>query len=83
MSDGRKQDNNTGVLFINDKKASDNHPDRKGSATLDGVEYWVSGWVKTPTNGGDKYMSLAFQRKDAQSGAAKPAPRQTRADDDF
>lgn len=60
----------TGSIFPNDKKASDNHPGWKGSALIDGVEYWVSGWVKQ-TGEGKKWVSLAFTAKDQ-------APRQDR-----
>ena len=58
-------DNNMrGVLFKNDKKESDNHPDYKGNAEVDGVEYWLSAWIKTPKNGGAKFMSMSFKCKD-------------------
>jgi hypothetical protein len=71
-----EQKDNSGSLFKNDKKSSDKHPDRKGSAMIDGVEYWVSGWVKQDKNG-NPWMSLAFQKKERP---AKPAARK-QADD--
>ena len=55
----------TGSLWKNQKKATDRHPDRTGSALIDGVEYWVSGWIKESPKG-EKWLSLAFKRKDAQ-----------------
>lgn len=67
---------NTGSLFPNKDKKTDNHPDRNGSVKIDGVEYWVSGWVKQDKNG-NPWLSLAFKRKD--SVAAKPAPVQKAA----
>lgn len=77
-------DNNMrGVLFKNDRKESDNHPDYKGSAEVDGVEYWIAAWIKTGKKG--KFMSLSFTEKEE----AAPPPRQTRqpsrggADDDI
>ena len=75
-----EQKDNTGSLFVNDKKESANHPDRKGSAMIDGVEYWASGWLKK-TQDGTPWLSLAFTRKE-QKQAAKPAPKQSRRDDD-
>lgn len=60
---------NSGTLFINDKKESDKHPDRSGSAMIDGVEYWVSGWIKKGAKG--QFMSLAFKRK---GQAQRPDP---------
>lgn len=60
---------NTGSMFVNEKKESETHPDRTGSALIDGKEYWVNGWIKESAKG--KWMSLAFKPKDA-----KPEPKQ-------
>lgn len=66
---------NRGVLFINDRKEQDNHPDRKGSINIEGKEYWLSAWNKE-TSRGDT-ISLSVTPKDA-----KPAAKKTeRADD--
>jgi uncharacterized protein (DUF736 family) len=53
----------TGALFRNDKKETDSHPDYRGSATINGVEYWVSSWVNTSAKG-QKYMSLKYSPKE-------------------
>jgi hypothetical protein len=65
---------NTGTIFTNDEKNPDNPahetwPDSKGSALIDGVEYWVNCWRKFPK---DKkpYLSMSFTPKERQS--AKP-----------
>ena len=76
----------SGSLFKNDRKEKDSHPNLQGSALIDGVDYWVSGWTKTRDNG-DKWISLAFKRKDAKSGGAQAEPKATpksgnRPDDD-
>lgn len=63
-----EQRDNSGAVFVNNEKESDNHPDRKGDAKIGGVDYWVSGWLKK-TKDGQTFMSLAFKAKDA----AKPA----------
>jgi len=60
----------SGSLFKNDKRDSDNHPNAKGSAMIDGVEYWVSAWTKRDKNG-NPWQSLAFTPKDT----AQHAPR--------
>lgn len=66
-----EQRENTGSMFVNDKKETENHPDRTGSALIGGVEYWVSGWIKESAKG--KWMSLAFKPKDAKP--SKPDPK--------
>jgi len=56
---------NTGSLFPNDRKETDNHPDYKGQALIDGTEYWLSAWKKTAQNG-NAYLSFSFKAKDAR-----------------
>lgn len=68
-----EQKDMTGSVFKNERKTTDNHPDRTGSATIDGVAYWVNGWMKQDKNG-NPWLSLAFKRKD-QPGSALPAAR--------
>lgn len=53
---------NSGVLFKNDKKESEKHPDYKGNLTVDGKDYWLSAWVKEGKGG--KFMGLALSPKD-------------------
>lgn len=80
MSDYTQRDM-SGSLFKNDRKTSDNHPNAKGSALIDGVEYWVSAWTKRDKNG-NPWQSLAFTPKDQQQSA--PATQAvTRAPDPF
>lgn len=71
-----EQKDNSGSLFRNDKKESDNHPDYTGSIVVGGVEHWLSAWLKTSASG-TTYMSLSVRRKDAkpaqpQKSASKP-----------
>jgi hypothetical protein len=58
-----EQKDNSGAMFVNDKKETDSHPDRKGSAMIGGVDYWVSGWINESSKG-TKYMSLKFTPKE-------------------
>lgn len=61
----------SGSLFKNDKKETEKHPNMTGSALIDGVEYFVSGWTKEGNKG--KWISLAFKPKDAKpKQPAKP-----------
>lgn len=54
---------NRGVLFKNDRKTKDSHPDYKGNANLDGRDYWVSAWIKKGAKG--TFMSMSYEAKDA------------------
>jgi hypothetical protein len=58
---------NTGVLFRNEKKEKDTHPNMTGSAMIDGVEYWVSAWTKEGKNG-ERFQSLSFKPKQERHG---------------
>ncbi|WP_147411976.1 hypothetical protein [Ralstonia pseudosolanacearum] len=51
-----------GALFKNANKATDNHPDYRGSINVGGTEYWLSAWINK-SNAGATYMSLAVQPK--------------------
>ena len=81
-----ERDNN-GALFTNDRKEKENHPDYKGSATINGVEYWVSGWIKAPSGKATKkWMSLAFEAKqklDGQVRTPRPIGKPTGMTDDI
>ena len=68
---------NTGLLSRNDRKEKDTHPDYKGQINVDGVEYWLSGWVKERKDGTGKFFSLSVSPKNtapASKPASKPAP---------
>ena len=56
---------NRGVLFKNDRKETESHPDYTGSLNVGGVEHWFSAWIKT-SKSGNKFMSLSLGKpKDA------------------
>ncbi len=65
MSEARDM---SGILFKNDRKEKDSHPDYTGRATIDGVEYFMSAWIKDGAKG--KFMSFSFKPKEATN--AKP-----------
>ena len=65
-------DNNlTGVLFVNDKSGNDKRPDWKGSAEIDGVHFWVSGWNRQSAKG--ELISLKLVQ-DAMPAAVPSSP---------
>ena len=66
-------DNNfSGILSRNDKRTTDSHPEFKGQCTIDGVDHWISGWVKERKDGTGKFFSLKFKVKEGQKAPAKP-----------
>jgi hypothetical protein len=56
---------NRWTLNKNDRKEQDSHPDYKGKINVDGVEYWLDGWIKEGANG--KFISGSLKRRDQQS----------------
>jgi hypothetical protein len=68
MADDRKYDN-SGILFRNDRKDKDTDRDYRGEATISGIEYWVSAWVKEAKNG-SKFLKFSFKAKDASKAAS-------------
>ena len=60
---------NTGSLWVNDRKTSDNHPDRTGTIMLAGIQYYLNAWLKKTTDG-KPYLSLSVKPKREE---AKPA----------
>lgn len=73
---------NKGSLSKNEKKNSDKHPDYKGSANIEGTEYWISGWIRKGQNG--TFLSLAFEEKNAQgSGNKRQQSRNAGSDGDM
>ena len=48
---------NKGILFKNDYKENDNHPDYKGKINIGGEEKELAAWVKKGKNG--KFLSLS------------------------
>ncbi len=64
MSDG------FGSMGPNPRKEQPKHPDFKGQVTIEGVEYWLSGWNKSNERG--EYVSLALEKKKDQRAVSKP-----------
>ena len=63
---------NRGVLFVNNKKAEGSkQPDRTGSLNVDGVEYFLDGWIKKSASG-QQFMSVSIKRKDKQPEQQAP-----------
>ena len=63
---------NRGVLFTNDRKESDKHPDWKGRLNIAGVDHWVDGWIKQGARG--EFISLSLGKPCEKQGAAPSKP---------
>ena len=78
---------NRGVLFNNkDKKRKDTDPDYSGSINFNGVDCWLSGWIKESKDG-KKFFSLSVKPKEQQARSVeqptRKAPVQDLPDDDL
>jgi hypothetical protein len=65
-----EQHDNSGILFRNDRKSRDSDRDYSGSATIAGVEYWMSAWIKEAKNG-SKFLTFSFKPKEEKSAARR------------
>lgn len=72
---------NRGVLFKNEDRQQDNHPHYKGSLNVNGVDLWVSGWLKTSEKTGKKFMSLSVKPKDEKPVKQASKPKSSGFDD--
>jgi hypothetical protein len=73
---------NSGALFTNDKREKETHPHYQGKATIGGVDYYVSAWVKDGQKG--KFQSLSFKPVQEQGKQqAKPQGRPSYGNKDF
>lgn len=67
---GVKYDN-SGALFRNDRREEGSRqPEYSGNITVDGVEYWLSAWIKEGQKG--KFFSLAVKPKQPKPDVSKP-----------
>lgn len=81
---------NTGILYKNDNRKSEKSPQYGGSINIEGVEYWLNGWVKTGKSGKLKdrqFFSLTVKPKDPENTdhnqTAPPRKQQQQQDEDI
>lgn len=70
-------DSMRGVLFRNDKRTTEKHPDYKGNGEVNGIAIWISAWLKTSKDGTKKFLSLSFENKEGQQVGTQDVPIQT------
>ena len=71
---------NKGVLFRNERKETEKHPDMTGKVNIAGVEHYLSAWTKVGKSG--KFLSLSIGEAVAGAATAKSAaPRKGAFDD--
>lgn len=70
-----------GILSKNEDRQKDTHPHYKGSLNVNGVEFWISGWLKTSEKTGKKFMSLSVKPKDAAPVKQASKPKSSGFDD--
>ena len=52
------------ALWKNDNRQSDSHPHYKGSATVNGMEYWANAWVNKSDNQRAPLMKISLKPKE-------------------
>jgi len=71
---------NSGVLFVNDRKEKENQPDYTGNIVMGGVKKRLAGWKKTSKS--DPSMTfLSISVSDFQEQTEQPV-KQTQDDND-
>lgn len=72
---------NSGILSRNERKEKDTHPDFTGQINVEGVDYWLSGWIKERRDGSGKFFSLSVRRKEERASQGRRGPASPAAQD--
>lgn len=71
---------NTGAIFKNENKEQETHADYSGSGMINGVEFYISAWIKTAKSG-NEFISISFKPK--RDMASRPTPTQPKQEPSF
>lgn len=72
---------NSGIISRNDKGDNPNRPDYKGSLDVEGVQYWIAGWVRKRNSDGRPFLSIRIEKKEKQAAPSQPPENDTDADE--
>jgi hypothetical protein len=64
---------NRGTLGKNHRKEQPSHSDYTGSLNVDGVDYYLNGWIKEGPNG--KFFSLSVKPKQPKQEPRRAPPK--------
>ena len=82
MTDKKFDETNRGAIWKNEKKETDKYPDFTGSINVDGHDYWLSGWKRTPdASPKSPAMKFTVKRKDGKPQQQASAPRRPARDE--
>ena len=82
MEQKQYDNTNRGILFKNDKRETEKHPEYTGSINFNGVDCWLNAWVMTSKEG-KKYFSLSVRPKEQQARSVDQPTRKAPAKDGF
>ena len=68
---------NTFTLSRNERREKDTHPEYTGTLNVNGVEYWLSAWVRDGQRG--KFFSGAIKPKDSAPNRQSSSANRTAA----
>lgn len=72
MATKQYDNTNSGIMYRNENRKTDKHPEFTGSISVGGVDYWLSGWVNDGKPGGKfegkKYFSIKVNPKEQNVG---------------
>jgi hypothetical protein len=64
---------NRGSIWKNDRKAAETHADFAGTINVEGVDYWLNGWLrKADAKPTAPSMSFTVKRKEQQANNPTP-----------
>lgn len=70
---------NRGILGKNKFKTKETQPEYSGSINVNGVEYWLNGWIKEGESG--KFFSLTVRPKQDTPRQISEPTRKAKADE--